>query len=86
MLGVQYLQECNNFEIKLRTKYALSYPYIDHLAKKNQFQSFVDSLELNVEIIVAKNPDLIVAFGDFNTQTKTSKRLEKLCVRKLKLI
>ena len=37
---------------------------------KDEFESFADNLELNLDSIAFKNPYLIVVLGDFNAQTK----------------
>ena len=37
---------------------------------KDEFESFADNLELNLDSVVHRNPYLIVVLGDFNAQTK----------------
>ena len=37
---------------------------------KDEFESFADNLELNIDLTALRNPYLIVALGDFNSQTK----------------
>ena len=37
---------------------------------KDEFESFADNLELNLDSIALRNPYLIVVHGDFNAQTK----------------
>ena len=37
---------------------------------KDEFESFADNLELNIDSTTLRNPYLTVALGDFNSQTK----------------
>ena len=50
-------------------KNSLSLKVLD-IQSKDEFESFADNLELNVDSIALRNPYLIVVLGDFNAQTK----------------
>ena len=65
------LQECINFEIRFPGKIC-NFISLDRSPgqSKDEFESFADNLELNLDSIVHRNPYLIVVLGDFNAQTK----------------
>ena len=71
VLDIQLLQECINFEIKIAdgTCSFISL-YRSPSQSKDEFESFADNLEHNLDSIVHRNPYLIFALGDFNAQTK----------------
>ena len=70
-LDIQLLQECINFEIKIADKTCNFISlYRSPSQSKDEFESFADNLELNLDSIVHRNPYLIVVLGDFNAQTK----------------
>ena len=71
VLDVQMLHECINFEIKIANKTCnfISF-YRSPSQSKDEFESFSDNLEFNVDSIAFRNAYLIVALGDFNAQTK----------------
>ena len=65
------MQECINFEIKIADKICNFISlYRSPSQSKDEFESFADNLELNVDSIALRNPYLIVVLGDFNAQTK----------------
>ena len=71
VLDIQLLQECINFEIKIADKICNFISlYRSPSQSKDEFESFADNLELNLDSIVHRNPYLIVVLGDFNAQTK----------------
>ena len=71
VLDIQLLQECINFEIKIADKTCNFISlYRSPSQSKDEFESFADNLELNLDSIVHRNPYLIVVLGDFNAQTK----------------
>ena len=71
VLDVQLLQECINFEIKIAEKICNFISlYRSPSQSKDEFESFVDKFELNLDSIVHRNPYLIVVLGEFNAQTK----------------
>ena len=70
VLDIQLLQECINFEIKIADK-AFNFIsfYRPPSQSKDEFESFADNPELDLDLIALRNPYLIV-LGDLNTQTK----------------
>ena len=69
--GIQLLQECINFEIKIADKncnFISLYRSPSH--SKDKFESFADNHELNLDSSALRNPYLIVVLGDLKTQTK----------------
>ena len=68
ILGVPYLQECDNFKIwiggklcKFLSLYRLPSQWQD------DFEAFAINFELNIDIATTSNPFLTVNIGDFNT-------------------
>ena len=71
VLDIQLLQECINFEIKIADKICNFISlYRSPSQSKDEFESFADNLELNLDSIVHRNPYLIVVLVDFNAQRK----------------
>ena len=71
VLDIQLSQECINFEIKIADKICnFIYLYRSPSQFKDEFESFADNLELNLDPVVHRNPYFIVVLGDFNAQTK----------------
>ena len=71
VLDIQLLQECINFEIKIADKTCNFISlYRSPSQSKDEFESFADNLELNLDSVALRNPYLIVVLGDFNAQTK----------------
>ena len=71
VLDIQLLQECINFEIKIADKICNFISlYRSPSQSKDEFESFADNIELNLDSITQRNPHLIVVLGDFNAQTK----------------
>ena len=67
VLDIQLLQECINFEIKIADKTCNFISlYRSPSQSKDEFESFADNLELNLDSIALRNPYLIVVLGDFN--------------------
>ena len=66
LLNIQYLEECIKFEISFAGKVC---NFISLYRSPNQshdiFETFVYNLELNLDTIANKNPNLIVILGDF---------------------
>ena len=70
-LDIQLLQECINFEIKIANKICNFISlYRSPSQFKDEFESFADNLELNLDSVVHRNPYLTAVLGDFNAQTK----------------
>ena len=71
VLDIQLLQECINFEIKIADKTCNFISlYRSPSQSKDEFESFADNLELNLDSIAHKNPYLIIVLGHFNAKTK----------------
>ena len=70
VIGIQYLQECINFEMKIGEKLC---NFIALCRSSNQsqddFETFLKSFELNLDTILAKNHFLTVVLGDFNVKS-----------------
>ena len=68
--NIQYLQECINFEIKIKDKLC---NFITLYRSPNQcqddFESFISNIELNLDSIMANNPFLTVILGEFNAKS-----------------
>ena len=68
--NIQYLQECINFEIKIKDKLC---NFITLYRSPNQcqddFESFINNFELNLDSIKTNNPFLTVILGDFNAKS-----------------
>ena len=65
------LQECINFEIKIADQicnFISLYRFPSQ--SKDEFESFADKIELNLDSVLHRNLYLIVVLGDFNAQTK----------------
>ena len=71
VLGIQYLKECINFELKIGDKLCtFAALYRSPSQSQNNFETFIDNFELNLETLFRKNPFLLVAIGDFNAKSK----------------
>ena len=71
VLDIQLLQECINFELKIAEKTCNFISLYKSLSQsKDEFESFADNLELNLDLIALRNPYFIDVLGDFNAQTK----------------
>ena len=67
ILSVSMLHECIVLEITIDRKlYNLIYLYSSPSQNKEEFETFVKNLELNLEFILNKNPYLTVITDDFN--------------------
>ena len=67
--NIHYLQECINFEIKIKDKLC---NFITLYRSPNQsqddFESFINNFELNLDSVIVNNPFLTVLLGDFNAK------------------
>ena len=71
VLDIQLLQKCINFEIKIADKTCNFISlHRSPSQSKDEFESFADNLELNLDSVALRNPYLIVILGEFNAQTK----------------
>ena len=71
VLSIQYLQECINFELNIGGKICnfLSL-YRSPSQTQDEFETFIDNLELHLDILCQNNPFLIVLIGDLNAKSK----------------
>ena len=71
VLDIQLIQEYINFEIKIADKTCNFISLHRSTSQsKDEFESFADNLELNLDLIALRNPYLVVVLGNFNAQTK----------------
>ena len=70
IISVNYLSECINFEIMIGNKIC-NFITLYRSPSQNQddFQAFIDNLEMNLETLAQRNPFLVV-LGDFNGKSK----------------
>ena len=71
IISVNYLSECINFEVIIGNKIC-NFITLYRSPSQNQddFQAFIDNLEINLQTLVQINSFLMVVFGDFNTKSK----------------
>ena len=70
VIDIQLLNECINFEIRISGKLRSFLCLCRSLSQTGDiFETFADNFELTLDIIINKNPFLIVALGDFNAKT-----------------
>ena len=69
IISVLYLSECLNFEIMVGNKIC-NFITLYRSPSQNQddFQAFVDNLDMNLETLAQRNPFLTVVIGDFNAK------------------
>ena len=71
VLDIQLLQEYVNFEIEIADKTCNFISlYRSPSQSKDEFKSFADNLELNLDSTALRNSHLIAFLGDFNVQAK----------------
>ena len=71
VLGIQYLQECNNFELNIVGKICSFISlYRSPSQTQDEFEKFIDNLELNSERLCQNNSFLIVLIGGLNLKSK----------------
>ena len=70
ILGIQYLQECINFEIRIGGKLCRFVSlYRSPSQSQDDFESFANNFELNIDTATANNTFLTVVLGDFNAKS-----------------
>ena len=70
VLGIQYLQECINFEIRIGGKLCRFVSlYRSPSQSQNNFETFAINFELNIDTATANNPALAAVLVDFNTKS-----------------
>ena len=68
ILGIQYLQECINFEIIIGGKlWRFSSLYCSPNQSQDDFESFANNFELNIDAVTANNLFLPVVLGDIKS-------------------
>ena len=72
VLDANYLNECISFEFRIGGKVCkfLSL-YRSHSQNRDEFETFLDNLDLNFDQMTDKNLYLMVAVGDFNAKLKS---------------
>ena len=71
VLSIQYLQECINFELNIGGKICnVISLYRSPSQTQDEFEKFIDNLELNLETLCQNNPFLITLIGDLNAKSK----------------
>ena len=71
VLSIQYLQECINFELSIGGKICNFISlYRSPSQTQDEFEKFIDNLELNLETLCQNNLLLIVLIGDLNAKSK----------------
>ena len=87
ILGIQYLQECINFEIRIGGKLCRFISlYCSSSQSKDDFEAFANNFELNLDAATANNTFLTVAIGDFMLSQIFGLRAIKQRVKVLKLM
>ena len=71
VLGIQYLQECINFESNIGGKICNFISlYRSSSQIQGKFEKFIDNFQLNLETLCQNNPFIIVLIGNLNTKSK----------------
>ena len=67
ILGIQYLQECINFELSIEGNLCRFLPlYCSPSQRQDVFEVFANNIELNIDTATANDNFLTVVLGDFN--------------------
>ena len=71
IISVNYFSECINFEMMIGNKIC-SFIILYRSPSQNQddFQAFIDNLEMNLKTLTQGNPFLMAVLGDFNAKYK----------------
>ena len=71
ILRIQYLQEYINFKLNVRGKICNFTSLCKSPSQtQDEFEKFIDNLELNLKTLCQSNPFLIVLIGDLNVKSK----------------
>ena len=71
VLGIQYLQECINFELNIGGKICNFISlYRSPSQTQDEFEKIIDNLVSNLESLCQNNPFIIVLTGDLNAKSK----------------
>ena len=86
LIDANYLNECISFELRIAGKLCkfLSF-YILPSQNSHEFETFLDSLELNFDHMTDKNPYLMVFLGDFNAKLNSWCTNDNMDVERLKI-
>ena len=70
ILNVQYLQECNNFEMKYGDK-VCNFISLSRFPRQtlDDFETFSQDFELNLENIAQRNHFMVIAIGNYNAKS-----------------
>ena len=72
LIDVNYLNECISFELRIGGKVCKFLTlYRSPSQNRDEFETFLDNLELNFDHMADKNPYLMVALGDFNAKSNS---------------
>ena len=70
IIGIHYLQECISFEIMIGGKLCRFVSlYRSPNQSEDDFKSFANNFELNIDAVTANNPFLTVVLSDFNVKS-----------------
>ena len=70
ILGIKYLHECISFEIRTGSKLCkFASLYRSPSQSENDFESFANKFELDIDIATANDIFLTVVYGDFNSKS-----------------
>lgn len=69
IVNINYLNECIRFEIKIGNKLcSFIILYRSPSQSQDEFETFLDNLELNLESSLQTNPFVVTVLGDFNAK------------------
>ena len=71
IISVSYLSECINSKTVIKNKiYNFITLYRSPGQNRDDFQAFIDNLEINLETLAQRNPFFMVVIGNFNAKSK----------------
>ena len=71
VVNIGYLNECLTHELKVGDKiYNFVVLYRSPSQSQDEFETFSDNFEMNLDIMAQKNPFLMTVIRDFNTKSK----------------
>ena len=72
LIDVNYLNECISFELRIGGKVCkLLTLYRSPSQNRDEFETFLENLELNFDHMADKNPYLMIVLGDFNAKSNS---------------
>ena len=82
LIDVNYLNECISFELRIGGKVCkILTLYRSPSQNRDEFETFLDNLELNFDHMADKNPYLMVVLGDFNAKSNSWYRNDSTDIR-----